>query len=75
MLHFPMETLLIILAILALIVVAVLVAMWTAPVGEETPEGFQMIAPSGYQRFKARLRRGRQPKNGVGPLRPNHTAD
>jgi len=70
-----METVLIILAILALILVAVLVAMWAAPVGEETPEGFHVIAPSGYQRFKARLRRGRRPKNGVGPLRHDHPGD
>lgn len=70
-----MATLLIIFAILALILIGVFVAIWTAPVGEETEEGFQVIAPSGYQRFKARLRRGRRPKNGVGPLRPNHTGD
>jgi hypothetical protein len=70
-----MATLLIILAILALIVIGVLVAIWTAPVGEETEEGFQVIAPSGYQRFKARWCRSRRPKNGVGPLRPNHSGD
>ncbi len=69
-----METLLIIAAVLALILVVVFVAMWTAPDGEETDEGFRVIAPSGFQRFKARLRRGPKPKNRVGLLGHHHPA-
>lgn len=70
-----MESLLIIAAVLALILVVVFVAVWTAPVGEETDEGFRVIEPSGFQRFKARLRRGRKPKNRVGLLGNNHPVD
>jgi len=70
-----METLLIIAAVLAVILIVVFVAMWTAPVGEETKDGFRVVAPSGFQRFKARWRWGRQPKGGVGPLRHNHHPD
>jgi hypothetical protein len=65
-LKFPMETLLIIAAVLALISVVVVIAIWTAPDAEETEEGFHIIAPSGFQRMKARWWRRRPPKNGVG---------
>jgi hypothetical protein len=64
-------TLLIIAAILAVLLVILLIAIWVAPEGEETEDGFRVVGPSSYQRFKARFRGARREKNNVGPLSPD----
>lgn len=41
---------------MVLLVSGALLAAWIAPEGEETPDGFRVVGPSRFQRFRDRLR-------------------
>ena len=55
--------------LIALLVTGVLVALWLAPEGEETENGFQITGPSAFQRLRGRIARRLKRRSHVGDPR------